>query len=304
MSIFDSYVIVDWSSSNKPNTDKDSIWYCHIIWEDDEIVIRNIKNPPTRHEAFNEIRELLIQCKNKNYRTLVGFDFSYGYPTGFSKHLGLEQENKWLSIWRYIDSRIIDNVNNKNNRFEVAKEINHQLSGANYPFWGCPRSQTSENLTSTKAKIPSHLEIDELRITEIRNNRAQSAWKLFYPGSVGSQVLTGIPKLLNLYEDKELRQYSVVWPFETGLKYMNKDQLENKLIVHAEIYPSIIDIEIDINEPIDKAQVRELAYHFAQLDKDNKLGELFEGSDDLTIEERKIIEDEEGWILGITDKNN
>ncbi len=304
MNIFDSYVIVDWSSSNKPNTGKDSIWYCQIIWKDGEIAIKNLKNPSTRHQAFNEIREILIQSKDKNHRTLVGFDFSYGYPSGFSKYLGLEQENKWLSIWRHIDSLIVDNIDNENNRFEVANKINDLLSGANYPFWGCPSSETRENLTSTKAEKPLHFEIDDFRITEKKIQRAQSVWKLFYSGSVGGQVLTGIPKLWNLYKDKELFKYSIVWPFETGLHHINQDKLKNKLIVHAEIYPSIIDINADNNEAKDKAQVRELASHFAKLDKDNKLGELFAGPMNLTFDERKIIEDEEGWILGVVDKNH
>ena len=69
--IFDRYIIVDWSASNRPRVGKDSIWICmldaagHICTE----------NPPTRCKAEVMIGDALRQFVAGGERVLVGFDF-------------------------------------------------------------------------------------------------------------------------------------------------------------------------------------------------------------------------------------
>ena len=68
-------------------------------------------------------------------------------------------------------------------------------------------------------------------------------------------------------------------------------------MLHAEIYPSLVPPSP--LEPIkDAGQVRALAEHFARLDEEQGLAELF----DLTTlreEEQQAVVREEGWILGV-----
>ena len=75
--LFDAYLAVDWSASSVPKRGKDSIWLC-LKGEPPE-------NPSTRHEAMQRVREQLGQLVAEGRRVLVGFDFPYGYPSGFAK---------------------------------------------------------------------------------------------------------------------------------------------------------------------------------------------------------------------------
>lgn len=70
------------------------------------------------------------------------------------------------------------------------------------------------------------------------------------------------------------------------------------LILHAEIYPSLVAVEPS-GEVKDRAQVRTVAAHFAGLDDAEQLSELFAGRNSLTPLERQRIEQEEGWTLGV-----
>ena len=115
-------------------------------------------------------------------------------------------------------------------------------------------------------------------------------------GSVGSQTLTGLPLLQALRTDERIEGDCRISPFETGLTSPDEGS-----IVFAEIYPSLLAHEFT---PFikDASQVLAIALHFAELDEERALAKAFEGDPELTHEERKHIECEEGWILGITSK--
>jgi membrane carboxypeptidase/penicillin-binding protein PbpC len=49
----------------------------------------------------------------------------------------------------------------------------------------------------------------------------------------------------------------------------------------------------------DEVQVRNLAEHFAGLDEKGELTNLFDRPAEITDDDRRIVESEEGWILGI-----
>ena len=127
----------------------------------------------------------------------------------------------------------------------------------------------------------------------------QPIWKLYGNGSVGSQALLGIPHLSALRNDAELAPVSRVWPFETGLSALPRRQERDYLIVHAEIYPSLLPNEPTAEEVKDAAQVRTMAFHFAALDDAEELSSLFAGPTWLTREQRLSVEREEGWTLGV-----
>jgi hypothetical protein len=117
----------------------------------------------------------------------------------------------------------------------------------------------------------------------------QPIWKLYGNGSVGSQALLGIPHLMALRNDAVLSPVSRVWPFETGLGALPSRAKRDYLIVHAEIYPSVLPIQPVAGEVKDAVQVRTMARYFAELDDAGKLATLFGGPAYLTPEERDKI---------------
>jgi hypothetical protein len=127
----------------------------------------------------------------------------------------------------------------------------------------------------------------------------QPIWKLYGNGSVGSQVLLGIPHLTALPNDAVLAAVSRVWPFETGLVALPSRPKRGYLIVDAEIYPSLLPIRRTTREVKDAVQVRTMAAHFAALDDAGELAALFAGATCLTPKDRERIEREEGWTLGV-----
>jgi hypothetical protein len=290
---FDAYLMVDWSASSRPVTGSDSVWYCLVVRTGDDLKIAALENPSTRRQAVKEINEILRGFARQELMVLTGFDFPYGYPAGFGDALGLTDTAPWLGIWRDLAQRIVDRHDNSNNRFQVAGDLNRHISGLCYPFWGCPEASQSATMSSTKHT--GHLA--ERRLTDIAN--MQPIWKLYGNGSVGSQSLLGIPHLAALRNDPVLAPVSRVWPFETGLCVLPKRQQRDYLILHAEIYPSLLPNERTKEQVKDAVQVRTMAAHFAALDESGDLSSLFAGPAGLTSEERKRIEGEEGWTLGV-----
>lgn len=293
-SLFDGYLIVDWSANSTPKQGKDSIWWCHMAWDNESLII-NDDNPSTRNIAINQIRDILREYVLSGKRILVGFDFAYAYPQGFARKLSDSEITSWWNVWQELSRRIEDDEDNQNNRFKVAAGINQALTGTAGPFWGCPESQCREFLSMRKPKKNHY---SEFRIAE-QGSSAHSVWKLAYPGAVGSQVLMGLPYLHKLRVDPVLQPSSSVWPFETGLKELKPEDLNEQRIIHAEIYPSLIPVYPGKNDIKDQHQVFALAKYFANLDYRQQLGPLFAGSRVLSEHERNIVEKEEGWILGI-----
>ena len=296
--LFDGYLIVDWSANNRPKTGKDSIWWCLTEWQAGSLVIRDVQNPATRQLALQQILSILLQYLNTNKRILLGFDFSYAYPSGFAEAMVLEEMPAWLAIWRYMFTHVKDGPSNNNNRFDVATQMNMHLSAGPAPFWGCPERLQNTYLSMKKPKGRQANLFAEYRLAE-QGNRTHSTWKLSYAGAVGSQTLTGLPYLYRLRTDTRLQDVSKVWPFETGLRTITHDDLRGVHILHAEIYPSLVSPVYGETEIKDAAQVQALAMYFADLDYQAMLGRLFAGIRVLSEQERSIIENEEGWILGI-----
>jgi hypothetical protein len=75
--------------------------------------------------------------------------------------------------------------------------------------------------------------------------------------------------------------------------------LRDYRIVYVEIYPSLLSIQRAEGEVKDAAQVKTMAGHFAALDDAGVLSALFAGPPHLSPEDRKTIELEEGWALGV-----
>ena len=249
----------------------------------------------TRHDAVERLCSLIAEELNTDRRVLIGFDFPFGYPAGVARHL--TGEASAFALWNWLTARIEDAEDNANNRYRIAQEINLTYPGTG-PFWGRPESWRFPDVP-TRASRRTHREAHppERRIADSQAKDAKTVWQLAYAGSVGSQVLLGLPTLKRLVEHPLMKGRLAVWPFDTGLRAPEAQA------VIAEIYPSLLRREIEHRknkgEIPDAAQVRVNAEAFARLDLESDLAPLFEGAPSLGAEERGIIETEEAWILGL-----
>lgn len=292
--LFDAYIMLDWSASNVPTSGADSIWIGCFERRAGKLLEIALENPKTRQHAINHLIDLLSDFNARGLKVLLGVDFALGYPKDFPKALGLKDQS-WKGVWAEIARRISDRPDNQNNRFEVAAQFNERMSGANGPFWGCPKSKQGQFLESRKPF--ANPMVTEKRLCEQRLSTAKSVWQLTGVGCVGSQTLMGIAHLHKLRFHPWFEDEIAVWPFETGLKSLDRATAPNILL--AEIYPSQIKVKAEGDKPKDAVQVTTMAHHYAALDDQGLLGDLFAGDRDLTPDERFIIEQEEGWVLGV-----
>jgi precorrin-8X/cobalt-precorrin-8 methylmutase len=296
--IFDAYVMVDWSAARKPVRGANGIWYACFERTDAGLVERVVSNPPTRTEAVEQLADLLSDLAARGLATLLGFDFAFGFPKGFAARMG----GNWRAVWRRLASEMRDDSKNANNRFQVASKLNEEFSGRGFPFWGCDGADATATLSPTRSEGYGEASFLEFRIAEqcarSAGARPHSPWKLWTSGSVGGQTLTGIPRAEHLRRHPWLADLTRVWPFETGLKSLTRSP--DWRILMAEIYPSLVAVRPAEGEVKDRAQVIALARHFAALDDAGTLADQFAGDPTLSAEERRIVEHEEGWILGVT----
>jgi hypothetical protein len=290
--LFDAYLFIDWSASNAPSVGANSIWYCLLEPGRRELV----RNARTRHLAFQEIRGHLLDLVEARLRVLVGFDFPYGYPVGTTRRLGFLEGEPWKLIWDELRELVEDHPDNRNNRFEVAAELNGAMTTGPAPFWGCPAHETGPWLQAKKPK-PWPGEIPEFRATERALQGPKSPWQLLGAGSAGSQSLVGIPWLAALRDDDALSSCSQVWPFETGPGPFSGPEAGQPFVLHAEVYPSLVPPS-PLETIKDAGQVRALAEHIARLDDEEHLAGLFDLTP-LGEEEKEAVVREEGWILGV-----
>jgi len=289
MPLFDAYLMVDWSAAAVPTLGRDSIWYALRDGRNERCA-----NLATRAAAQAALRGHLLQLCGSGRRVLVGFDFPFGYPAGFAAAVGLRG---WRGVWRFVAAEIDDGDDNDNDRFAAAARINRERFGGGFPFWGHPQGRLLDGLLPTKRGTRGFTGFAERRLCELRPGArsAKTVWQLAYTGSVGSQVLVGLPRVLALREDRDLAGTVRVWPYETRCR---GDDLPP--IVVAEIWPSLWpeawrDLE-GRTSCRDEAQVRGLARLLQRLDREGALARLLDRplsrADDAQVRE-------EAWILGL-----
>lgn len=300
-SLFDRFVFVDWSASSKPATGQDSVWIA-----EGDLRSQTPTNPRTRNQAIAHVRQLLLAAVADEERVLVGFDFPYGYPSGFADALGLPSgAAPWRLTWHELSRLVVDRPNNRNNRFGVAEQLNERLGDAPGPFWGCPTAQAGPHLSQYRGVFPYRarhgMTLSEYRVTEtLLRARGRpplsSVWKLYALPTVGSQALLGIPRLRQLRKDPALEEASLVWPFETGFSSAPGGDAP-PLVLHCEIWPGVRDVDLTVHPVRDAAQMICLVRWAAGLDAAGTLGPLF-APKGLTTGQARACVIEEGWILG------
>lgn len=311
MAIFDYYVMVDWSSGGRRRGNRaHAIWIAHGARN---ASIPNTESPYSRTEAERRVRHIITANLEDDLRVLVCCDFGYGYPIGFSAGLPTASGSGWKVVWRYLHAALQDDIGttlgglptNRNNRFDVAEDINILMShatGLHGPFWCLPQARTRLHIPQNQPAQPFSTAqgnvLHALRETD-RRARSDTPFRLFGTGSVGSQVLTGIPRLHCLRNDPSLVNKSAVWPFETGWATDGSWPGSSIRVVHAEIYPGVRKpLEDTI---LDRGQVRAMWTWARDLDKNGQLWEQFSIPDGIQdgSNDDLIIRLEEGWILGV-----
>ncbi len=315
MPLFDSYIMVDWTGGNSRSSNKaNCIWIAYGPATDQTPTCHS---PPSRTEAIAFITDQLTPLFRGNLgrRTLVCFDFAYAFPVGLAQHLpqliGEESDLPWRRVWKYLADNVKDDIGTKpgrvptnhSNRFVVANTLNSLLSppGTFGPFWCSDNPNIYPFIPQNKPAHPfvssRNVCINAFRICDICVS-CDTAFRLFGIGSVGSQLIVGIPRLHQLRYADSFRHVSMVWPFETGWASPSGDWLpEATRIVHAEIYPSVRDPLEDTVR--DRGQVKAMWTWARDTDRAGLLQARFAistgiqpgSAEDLTIRQ------EEGWIL-------
>ena len=297
MHLFHTHIVVDWSARSKPSPAKptgDAIWWA-VARIGGGIEVEEPAYVRTRHEALDRLAGLVAGELDSGRRVLLGFDFPFGYPAGVAERL--TGKATAMALWDWLAARIEDAPDNANNRYDVAAAINAAYPGRG-PFWGRPAAWTYPTIperASERTERSAHP--PERRLCDIRATGAKTVWQLAYTGSVGSQMLLGLPALKRLTQDPRIAGRTAIWPFETGLRTPGAQA------AIAEVYPSLLRAEVRArrreDEILDSAQVRVNAEAFARLDARGGLAPLFAGAPRLTADERRLIETEEAWILGL-----
>ena len=274
--LFDGYLAVDWSANNKPKRGADSIWIAACGWGG----FSEPRNPATRMKAMACIEALIKSATREGKRLLCGFDFPFGYPASSARML--TGRDGWEAVWSRIAELVEDGPDNTNNRFEAAAKLNAAFDGDG-PFWGHGLKHDIPGLPRKKPTWGEHLPPNR-RHAECEVRKAQEVWKLFYPGSVGGQALTGIAALERLRH----RTGAKIWPFETlG---------EGGTHVLAEIYPSLVE-PAPGPEVKDARQVRAVAAALERLDVQGTLAWHLRAPQNLP----STVRTEEATILGMQD---
>jgi molybdopterin-guanine dinucleotide biosynthesis protein B len=274
--LFQTVVVVDWSSASGPSPpgpSADAIWIG--VAKASGVESRYYR---TRAAAEAALTALFDAEAAAGRRVLAGFDFAFGFPEGFAARLTGRPEAH--AVWQWLAEHLTDGAGNRNDRFALADRINAQFGGG--PFWGRPHHLPLAHLSQTKAVDYAALGIAERRRVERVVRRAQPVWKLNTAGSVGGQVLTGLPVIARL----AARPGAAVWPFEP----------HDGPLVLAEIYPSLIGTAVSAaavpGAIKDEVQVRLLSRALWRLAQSGGLGPLLRDVPDWPGRA------EEGWILG------
>ena len=192
--------------------------------------------------------------------TLLGVDFSLGYPAGTASTLGLQRRAVAGDVGRAQQSgRRRRRQHEQPFRGGGGTQCTDRSCAR--PVLGMPANRRSASLTSTKV-APDPL--DEWRIVEHElrrvGRRPFSGWQLLGAGSVGSQSLLGIPRLARLEASLVAAGRSVdVWPFGRWDGVAPPPD-----VVIAEVWPSLHRLPELRGRVRDEVQVVETARRLAE----------------------------------------
>jgi len=268
MSRFDSFAMVDWSGGNDtgPRPRKDAIW-AGVVRRgaaDATVYLRN------RGLAEDWLSALIEDELSAGRRLCLGFDFPFGYPGGFAAAV-TGQANP-LALWDWFEARIED-APKANNRFDIAGKINQSLGKGRGPFWGNGLKRDIAGLPRTRRDYANPF--PERRAVEHLAKGSFTCWQMSGAGSVGGQVMMGLPVLARLR--RRFAGQVAAWPFEPL----------DRPVALVEIWPSLTVGAAPEGWIKDAWQVRSVALSLAG-----------RASGDLA-DALAVSAPEEGWILDV-----
>lgn len=270
MTGWDTVVMVDWASGNDtgPAPRKDALWIGVTRGGAGQkpIYQRN------RQVAEETLGALIEEEMAEGRRTLIGFDFPFGYPKGFAAHVVGAPDP--LALWDWF-ARNLEDAPDANNRFDLAAQLNRMFPGTG-PFWFNGLKRDIPDLPIKGNDRQGH-GMAERRVAEARAPGAFALWQMGGAGAVGGQAMTGMASLSRLRA--RFADQIAVWPFEPL----------DRPVAFVEVWPSLISdvIHPAPGEVKDAAQVRVLARAISALPS-RTLAEMLD-----------VDAPEEGWILGL-----
>jgi hypothetical protein len=283
---FDMIVMVDWSAAANRGPARPIPDRCWVAWTHvDDTLPPQARYFRTRPEAEEVIADLLATVRGN---ALVGFDFPFGYPAGSGLGGGRSLASRLATL-------IDDRPDGANNRFAVAARLNDELNGGQPgPFWGCPAHAECPTLTAKRSGRRGGPFTDSRRAdARLLGRGIQSCWKLYTRGSVGGQMLVGLPAIHRLLTHPGVGARCRVWPFETGWDAT----LDG--IVLAEIWPSLFNFRA-VDHPIkDARQVIAVCIWARGAQAGGSLRRALACPGDLDPADAAICAEEEGWIFGL-----
>lgn len=259
--------MVDWSGGNDRGArpKQDAIWSC--------VVRDGAAGEPQYHRNRGLAEDWLIALVEAELtagrRLALGFDFPFGYPEGFAR--ALTGTDDPLQLWDWFEARIEDSPK-ANNRFDVAGMINRKFGGTG-PFWGNGLKRGIHGLPRRKTHY--RYPFPERRAVEHLAKGSFTCWQMSGAGSVGGQVMMGLPVLARLR--RRFPGKAAVWPFEAL----------DKPVALLEIWPSLTLGKPPEGIIKDAWQVQQCALELARRP---------------VAEQKRLLAvcaPEEGWILGV-----
>jgi molybdopterin molybdotransferase len=212
--------MVDWSGGNqkpaKPSSD--AIW-AGIVKDGQPKAPVYLRD---RQRAERWLAELIQDELAAGRRLFLGFDFPFGYPSGFAA--ALTGSDDPLTLWDWFEARIKDGPQ-QNNRFDLAGHINQKF-GVRGPFWMNALQRDIVGLP--RKKDDYHNPFNDHRAVEKLAKGSFTCWQMAGAGAVGGQIFMGLPVLARLR--RRFKGQVAVWPFE----------LLDAPVAFAEIWPSLI----------------------------------------------------------------
>lgn len=267
MNSFRTFVMLDWSGGNdtgrRPR--KDAIWAAVVRdgTTEEPVYLRN------RSLAEHWLTELLETELSAGRQAFVGFDFPFGYPRGFANALTVTADP--LALWDWFAERIEDSPT-ANNRFDLAGQINLNFGGRG-PFWGNGLKRDIAGLPRNKSNY--YNPFPDRRVVETLAKGSFTCWQMSGAGSVGGQVMMGLPVLSRLRQS--FAGQIAVWPYEPL----------DKPVALVEIWPSLTLGAAPEGRIRDAWQVEQVARSLSGMSG----SELSRQVD--------VLAPEEGWILGV-----
>lgn len=199
-----SVLIVDWSGGNDrgPTPKRDAIWTCLVTPDGEE----------TRYHRNRAVAETAITASiaaeiDAGRPVHAGFDFPFATPAGFAATLTGTDDPR--ALWDWFAAHVED-APRANNRFDLAAAINARFPGLG-PFWGNGLSRDIPHLPR-RGNDRTFRWTPERRTVETRARGAFACWQLSGAGSVGSQMILGMPLLSRLSR----RFATAAWPWDKG----------------------------------------------------------------------------------------